>query len=128
MRNPPPPIPQDWGRATPRAKVVATAASIALPPAFSTSSPTSEAAGASEAITPPRLLTASLYREPSAANVSPAGNIRISINVIAAKARYIVLFSSNHSTWQLSDLSYELCPHSPRFRWQVRVYGMMPPT
>src|SRR5918912_2078032 len=93
MRNPPPPIPQDWGRATPRAKVVATAASIALPPAFSTSSPTSEAGGDSEAITPPRLLTASLYREPSAASVSPAGNIRISINVAVAKARHIVLLS-----------------------------------
>src|SRR4051794_27122627 len=50
--NPPPPIPHDCGRATFRAKTVATAASTALPPASSTPRPTRAAAGDSVAMTP----------------------------------------------------------------------------
>src|SRR3954452_21036123 len=87
-------MPQDWGRATPRAKVVATAASIALPPALSTLRPTFEAAGDSEATTPPSLRTAFLYCEPSTACASPTVAARSSkISDTAARARDMVLLS-----------------------------------
>src|SRR5688572_30972575 len=42
--NPPPPMPQDMGRTTERVKLVATAASTALPPRRSISAPAAEAA------------------------------------------------------------------------------------
>ena len=57
--NPPPPIPHDCGRATPSAKTVAAAASIALPPRASTARPTRAAAGDSVATTPAVPLTPS---------------------------------------------------------------------
>src|SRR3954469_193787 len=96
-------MPQDCGRATPRAKAAVTAASIALPPASSTSRPACEAAGDSEAITPPSLRTASLYREPSTADASPTVT-RINVSVAAAKTRYMFHFPLNHRSW------YTVCP------------------
>src|SRR5918992_5111299 len=84
-------MPQDCGRATPRAKVVATAASIALPPALSTSKPASAAAGDSEATTPPPLRTAFLYCEPSSASASPTATASSSsVSVVATRARCII--------------------------------------
>ena len=65
--NPPPPMPQDCGRATPSANTVVTAASIALPPRASTSRPARAAAGDSVATTPLRPLTPGWMREPSVA-------------------------------------------------------------
>src|SRR3954452_4734905 len=62
--NPPPPIPHDCGRATFRAKTVATAASTALPPASSTPRPTRAAAGDSVAMTPRRPVTPGRNSEP----------------------------------------------------------------
>src|SRR5215210_2252836 len=83
-------MPQDWGRATPRAKVMVAAASIALPPASSVARPASEAAVDSEATTPPLLRTASSYREPSTAAAPPAITSISSIVVAAARALRIV--------------------------------------
>ena len=59
IMNPPPPIPHDCGRATPSAKTVAAAASIALPPRASTARPARAAAGDSVATTPAVPLTPS---------------------------------------------------------------------
>ncbi len=41
--NPPPPIPHEYGRTTDSVKLVATAASTALPPSRSISAPASDA-------------------------------------------------------------------------------------
>src|SRR3954452_25285906 len=65
--NPPPPMPHDCGRATPRANTVETAASIALPPCSSTSRPTAADCGDSVATTPYGLVTPGWKREPSVA-------------------------------------------------------------
>src|SRR3954453_8481273 len=65
--NPPPPMPQDCGRATPSAKTVDTAASMAFPPCSSTSRPTAAAAGDSVATTPYGLVTPGWNRDPSVA-------------------------------------------------------------
>src|SRR3954463_14949191 len=62
--NPPPPIPHDCGRATFRAKTVATAAAPACPPASSTPRPTRAAAGDSVATTPRRPVTPGRNSEP----------------------------------------------------------------
>ena len=51
--NPPPPIPHDCGRTTESAKLVATAASTAFPPALRISSPARDAAAWSAATAPP---------------------------------------------------------------------------
>jgi hypothetical protein len=71
-RKPPPPTPQDCGRATPTAKTVAAAASIALPPRSRTARPTRAAAGDSVATTPKRPVTAGRKREPSFATAGAA--------------------------------------------------------
>src|SRR3954452_20142109 len=68
---PPPPMPQDCGRAELSAKTVVTAASIALPPRASTARPSRAAAGDSVATTPPLPLTPSWYREPWTAEAIP---------------------------------------------------------
>src|SRR5215208_7641427 len=74
--NPPPPMPHDCGRATPRAKTVEAAASIALPPCSSTSRPTSAACGDSVATTPYGLVTPGWKRVPS-----------VAVEVVGTKAR-----------------------------------------
>src|SRR5262249_18817494 len=56
-RKPPPPIPLIHGSRTPSAKLVATAASTALPPAASTSAPTEAASRLWEATMPPAAVT-----------------------------------------------------------------------
>src|SRR3954469_14796350 len=61
---PPPPIPQDCGRAALSANTVVTAASIALPPFASTARPARAAAGDSVATTPAVDVTPSWYRDP----------------------------------------------------------------
>src|SRR3954454_11891662 len=70
--NPPPPIPHDCGRATFRAKTVATAASTALPPASSTPRPTRAAAGDSVAMTPSRPVTPGRNSDPCFARAGTA--------------------------------------------------------
>src|SRR3954447_6414969 len=74
--KPPPPMPHDCGRATPSAKTVEAAASIALPPCSSTSRPPAAAAGGSVATTPYGLVTPGWKREPS-----------LAVDVVGTRAR-----------------------------------------
>ena len=50
--NPPPPMPQEYGRTTESVKDAATAASMALPPSLSMRAPASDATGWSHATAP----------------------------------------------------------------------------
>src|SRR5215212_2741878 len=105
--NPPPPMPQDCGRATPKAKVAATAASTALPPPSSTSRPIREASGDSEATTPPSLRTASRNFEPSspeAREEATRTNTTTSTSGTAGRTRYTLLPPSNRSGRATSPL------------------------
>src|SRR5262245_29449472 len=85
--NPPPPGPATNGIVTPSALAVATAASIALPPRFSTSIPAWLASASIEATAPP-LPTATGVAEVLAAGwrvtAAPAQAGRPSSNVVAA--------------------------------------------
>src|SRR5262249_10305456 len=86
--NPPPPIPHDCGRATPSAKTVAAAASIALPPRASTARPTRAAAGDSVATTPAVPLTPSWYRVPwTATAIEPGRKHAAQASAAAGRAR-----------------------------------------
>jgi hypothetical protein len=52
IMKPPPPMPEDWGSTTLRASWIATAASMAFPPASSMRAPASAASGCETATTP----------------------------------------------------------------------------
>jgi hypothetical protein len=72
--KPPPPGPATNGMVTPSALAVATAASIALPPCFSTSMPAWLASVSIEATAPPVPTAAGSWAAPAGSWAAPAGS------------------------------------------------------